>query len=797
MKIPLSWLKEFLDIPLPSQKIAEALTLAGLEVEKIEELSPSFEGVVVATVVSIMPHPNAERLRIATVFDGKEELQIVCGAPNCRPGIKTALAKIGATLKEASGKSFKIKKSKLRDIESHGMLCSGKELGLSEDQEGILELSDSLELGLDLASLEKETIFEIGLTPNLGHCMSIIGIARELSAILSIPLKNQTYTPQETASVKITECIQLKVENQELCPLYGCRLVQNIKIGPSPDWMKKRLESVGIRSINNVVDIGNYVMLERGTPLHMFDYDTLSEKKISILPNSFYTLIKTLDGEIRFLPEQTILICDSEKPVAIAGIMGSDSSAISEKTVNVLIEAASFKSESIRKSSKQLNLRTEGAQRHEKGIDPEAVLPALHQAAALLQKYAGGEIVQGFLVQRNKPFNPLTIDLRPARVNAFLGTKLSLNEIISILNRLEISLKKENEENLTFTIPSYRNDLKLEIDLIEEIARIYGFNQIVKKAPLHLTSPLPHVPIYLFEKEMRAHLIALGLQECLTCDLISPKLAELTSENSLSHISVLHPTSIDQSILRTSLLPGLLQVIKYNQDHYQNDMKAFELGRIHFKNGTDFIEQSSIGIILTGKEMPPHWEEKSKEGDFYDLKGKVEDLLSLIGIEKAAFTPSHLHNFHPFRQAYIKIGEMTIGALGEIHPSHLHMLGIEKRLYFAELNLHDLFPLQRKEWRLKEISSYPGSERDWTLSLKEETPIALIIAAIEAHSPPHLEKIALLDLYKSPQIGKDRKNVTFRFLYRDLQKTIDLETVEREQAQLIEAVVKKLHDHIL
>jgi phenylalanyl-tRNA synthetase beta chain len=797
MKIPLSWLNEFLTLNISVEKIAEALTLAGIEVEKIETIVPSFEGVVVATVISVQPHPNADRLRVAQVFDGQNELQIVCGASNCRPGIKTALAKIGAKLTDKEGKSFTIKKGKLRDVESFGMLCAGDELGLASGVEGILELSSELKEGVDLASLYRDTVLEVGLTPNLGHCLSILGIARELSAILSLPLKSSPLDLSEASQPLIQDLIEVQVENRDQCPFYSCRVIQGVTVGPSPDWMQRRLEAAGMRSINNLVDVGNFVMLELGLPLHMFDYDTLVGKKIVVSSNKTYPVIETLDGVTRPIPSGTLLICDSENPIAIAGIMGGEGSAVSPKTQNVLIEAAYFMAEPIRKASKALNLRTEGSQRWEKGVDPKGVRKALNRAAALLQQCAGGILAQGVLVAGEDAFSSHEISLRIERVNALLGTSLSRGEIISLLERLEIKVKDKDQGKVICEIPSYRNDLKIEIDLIEEVARLYGFNHIPQHPPRHLNSPIPHAPIYLFEKEMRGYLIELGLQECLTCDLISPKLAELTGENNQSFITVLHPTSIEQSILRVSLLPGLLQVIKYNQDHQNTDFSAFELGRIHYKEGDRFIEQTSAGVILVGHEAPHHWECKPKEIDYYDLKGKVEELLELLGIKGAHFEPSHLHNFHPFRQARVKVNDLYVGALGEIHPSHLREMGIQQRVYFAELNLHDLFPLRRTEMQFREISLYPGSERDWTISLKEETPIAYVLEAVRLNASSYLEKYLLLDLYRSPQLGEGKKNATMRFLYRDLKKTIEFEIVEREHKKLIQLVAEKLADHIL
>jgi phenylalanyl-tRNA synthetase beta chain len=798
MKIPLSWLKEHLSFNQTAEEIAELLTLAGLEVEKVDHLRPSFSGVVVAKILAVTAHPNADKLRLATVFNGSEEVTLVCGAPNCRPGITVALANPGAVLTDETGKKWTVKKSRIRDVDSPGMLCSAKELNLSEESEGIIEFSPELQAGADVVHLFEETILEIALTPNLGHCMSMIGIARELAAILKCTLTKPHISFEEEQSVRTEDKISLHIEDKKNCLRYACRFLYGVQVAPSPDWLKRRLEVSGMRSVNNVVDIGNYVMLEYGQPLHLFDYDAIADKKLIVSSDAPYSTFLALDEKTYEIPPRALLICDPLKPLAIAGIIGSKDSSVSGTTTNILIESAYFSPESIRRTSKALKVRTEASQRFEREIDSQGVLEALSRAAQLLQLIAGGKIAKGALDVFSHAFTPREISCRPSRINTLLGTKLSTNEIISLFERLEIKIKSETAQTLLVKVPTYRNDLKEEIDLIEEVARLYGYNNFSQKNPQHITSSLLDAPLYRFEKEVRERLLREGLQECLTCNLISPKLAELTAEAGSQErlISVLYPSSIDQSILRPTLLPGLLEVIKKNQDHQMHDISAFEVGRIHFKQDGQYIEQTTAAIILAGKSRPHHWEEKPKEVDFFDLKGMVESLLETLGVE-AAFEPSHLHNFHPFRQARVKRETTYLGVLGEMHPSHLASLEITGRVFYAELNLDELLALRKRERRFFAFSRYPGSERDWTLSLKMETPIENVFEAIRGTSSRVLEKILLLDLYKSDQIGKDRKNATIRFFYRDLQKTIALDIVDREHARITEEVAKKLRDHLL
>jgi phenylalanyl-tRNA synthetase beta chain len=795
MKVPLSWLKEYLNFTQSPEELANVLTLAGIEVEDIQTSVLKFSGVVVGQVLETHSHPSADRLCVAKVSDGKEEFQIVCGASNCRAGIKTAFAKIGASLLDEEGKSFKIKKSKLRDIESFGMLCSEKELGLGEGLEGIMELSDEFEVGKDLAPYYSDVIFEVALTPNLGHCMSIFGLARELSAQLNIPLKKPTFSLSEDEE-PIEKCIQALLIDKKQCFRYSCRAVKNIQVGPSPAWLKKKIEACGVRSINNVVDISNLVMLELGQPLHMFDADKIDGKKIIITAQTNHKELETLDDVKRLIPPEVLLICDRAKPLAFAGVMGGKSSAVSDQTINVVIEAAYFTPQAIRKSVRMIGLKSDSSQRFEKGIDPNGVIDALNYAAFLLQKVAGGKICKGTIDQKVHEFVEKKIACRIQRVNQLLGTHLSAGEIAGLLRRLGMEILQETNHELLIAVPTYRNDISIEVDLIEEVARIYGYNNILKPIPLLTNSTIPHAVLYLMEKEIRMRLIEEGLQELMTCDLISPAQAAMMLEHSMSKealISVLLSHSVDQSVLRASLLPGLLQVVKHNIDHGTTNIAGFEVGRTHFQEKDQYIEPTVAAIVLSGKRAPYHWDPKPEDFDFYDLKGIIENLLASLKIEDVEFETSHLQNFHPGRQAKIKKGQAVLGVMGEVHPEHVAKIDVSQRIFFAEINLHEWMPLIPKQWKVADLPQFPGSERDWTMTLKKELHIAEILRALRSVPSRLLEKVILLDLYKSEQIGKDKKNATFRFFYRDREKTIAYDIVEREHARIIAAATEKLN----
>ena len=679
MKVPLSWLKEYLDFSLSAQKLAEVLTLSGVEVEGIE-------------------------------------------------------------------------------------------------------------------SIGQESVLDISLTPNLGHCLSILGLARELSALLDTPLKKPTFSFTEEGQ-PIEKYVGVTIVDNKQCLRYACRLLTQVRVGPSPDWLKRRLELCGMRSINNVVDVSNLVLLEWGQPLHIFDYAKIADKRILIASQTPFATLETLDDVVRPIPPDALLICDAEKPLAFAGVMGGKHSAISEETQTILIESAYFTSRAIRRSSRSLGLRTDAAQRFERGIDPLGVVDALNYAVYHLQQVAGGVIAQGAIDQKVETFERRKIACRIARVNALLGTSLSLREVARWLTRLGMEVE-ERQTELIAHVPPYRSDLTIEEDLIEEVARLYGYNNIELRPPRMLASPLPHSPLYLFENEMRSRLVSQGLQEFLHCDLISPSQAKMLSENSLSEkasVTVLHAKSIEQSVLRTSLLASLLQAVKYNVDHYQSDIAGFEIGKIYFRQEEKWIEEPTLAIALSGKRTPYHWDPKPEEFDFFDLKGVVENVFEGLCREKLDFEVSHFHHFHPGCQAFIKIGETIIGAMGEVHPTHLETVDIPQRVYFAEWSVREVMRHLFKLQSVVDAPLYPGSERDWTVTLPDALSVQRVLEAIWSVKEPLLERVSLLDLYKSEQIGKDKKNVTLRFFYRSSERTVEFDAVEKAHAKRMQAVAQNLN----
>lgn len=792
MKISLSLLKNYVDLNnLTPIEISEILTEAGIEVENIENENPSFSGVVSAKVEEVNPHPNADKLKIATIFDGQNRYQVICGASNCKKGMITAFAKSGALLTDGSGKKIQIKPCKLRNVDSFGMLCSKKELQLSGDSEGIIELSKDMALGLDLSTLV-DPIFDISLTPNLGHCTSAIGIARELAALINKKLIYPSIQYSEDKTLSTSKKMKVEISDFNLCPRYSGLYIENITIQPSPSWLKNYLEGCSIRSLNNIVDIMNFVMVETGQPLHSFDCDKLSNEKIIVSSTKKEEKFLGLDSLERTITKDALVIRDSEKIVAIAGIIGGEESGVSDSTQNIFIESAFFNPLAIRKTSRMINLRTESSLRFEKTTDPDGTLFALKRAAHLIKMVCPScRIAHDLIDLKMKEFSKDKIDCRISRINKLLGTKISLNEAIDIFQRLEIESKTISDDTLQTLVPTFRNDIKKEIDLIEEVARIYGYNNLEKKAPLFSSSTIANAPLYSFETRMKQFFTSQGMQELITSDLISPKLSKLIEERTMERsniIEVLHAKSEEQSLLRSSLLPSLLQVVKNNHDHKNFDISAFEVSKIHYKKKDEFIEESTSAMVLSGKSRPHHWKEKPSDFDFFDLKGILENLFHYLKITNWMVKKSSHPSFHPGEQADIFIGDINVGAFGEVHPSILSEIDIKKPVFFAELNNHTLLKQERRDAKYKALPLFPSSERDWTISIKEDFDISSLLKKLQS---PILEEAFIFDLY-SP--SKDEKKVTLRFIYRDKNKTVSFDEVNKEHLRLTSEIEKKLFE---
>jgi phenylalanyl-tRNA synthetase beta chain len=783
MRILLSWLKDFVNPQTTLNNLCDSLTLAGLEVDGLLNASFDFKGVILARVERVESHPSAERLKVAFVTDGTKLHQVVCGAPNCEEGMVVAFAPVGATLTSESGKLLTIEKANLRGIESFGMLCSAKELGLSEENSGLMSFPKESHLGQKLSDYLYDPIIEIGLTPNLGHAASILGIARETAAYFDTAYK---IPPREMKSEKPLQFkASITIEDKEDCYQYHLRKIEGVTVGPSPKWLQDRLLKSGHSVINNIVDAINYTMMEMGQPMHAFDADLLKSSKIVIRKAGLGEKIFLLNGNMHEIHEGSLTIFDDEVPIALAGVMGGKESAIHEGTKNIVIESAEFSPREVRKSVKKNQVRSDSSFRFERGIDPEATVVALNRAVALILEIAGGtaskEIISSFAKKRVKP----PIALRLDEVDRILGISLSQNEIRTLLERLEFDVKIGAKKQFSVVAPSYRNDIKEEIDVIEEILRLYGFNNIPRTRASFSTSTTSHSQVYLLDKEVRSKLIESGLQEFLTCNLISPQLANIGEKENL--ISVLHAKSIDQSILRGSFLPTFLAAIKHNHNRQNFDIQAFEIGSLHLKEEERYCEKRAAAIAMTGKLTSYHFEEKPRSVDFFDLKGVIENLFASLGAPSIQFKKSSFKTMHPGRQAEIWIKGEMLGVMGEVHPTELHKIDIDPkhRIYFAQIDLEKVLALGLEPSNFTKIPEYPSSQRDLTITLSDKVHFESILKKIDSLNCPSLVGIELLDIFKDEQkVGIGKQNVSLRFTYREDHKTIETKDVEEAHSQI-------------
>lgn len=790
MKVPLSWLKEHINTPSSAKSIAESLTLLGLEVDDIVSCDPGLENVIVVLIETMEKLlPNLQKLN---VFDGSKRFEVVSSAPNCRVGMKTALAKVGAKIKK-NGKEVVVEPKKIQNVLSQGTLVSHHELGFTDSpygiEGGIMEFALHIPLGQELRSLLADPILHLSLTPNLGHAASIRGVARELSASENRPLTPLAPIALPNGCIKKTSDLQLIVENAKHCPRYACCLIEGVTVTPSPSWLEKRLLDAGIQSINNIVDATNYMMLELGLPLHAFDADTLDPGALIIRKAKAKESIETLDRKKYLLTEEQLVVGSQKRAYALAGLMGSLETEITNSTKNVLLECACFSPDVVRKSSKALSIATQSSYRFERGIDANQIPYVLERTAFLIAFLSKATAVHAIHEVNFEVPLPKKITLRQNRVNQLLGTSLSLSELESLLKRFHLSLHSVTQDSLTFIIPSYRHDLKEEIDLIEEVARVYGYHHLIKKEkPKYRKGNLSHSIAYLFEKKSKDSLLRLGLTEVIACDLVSEKQAKLVGDDWIPHshrLSLINPSSLDYSILRFSLLPGLLEIAKTNIDHGIQTLSLFELGRIHLKEKENFLEPTMLAILLTGTgEL--FWQKKSSEVDFYNLKGLTEHFFESLFLKDLSYIPATFSSLHPYRQAQVYAKNQGIGILGEVHPTILEQAGIDQRVFFAEFNLEEIARLTPKHLKMQPLSLYPSMKRDITFALDKKTPISEVLSLIRAQNSSLLESICVIDFYQHESLPKNQVNVTIRLTYRSPDRTLSIKEVDEEHQRIMD-----------
>ena len=797
MNVTYNWLKEFVDFDLSPDELAALLTMLGLEVESMEKFGEGLDDVVVALVEEKRQHPNADKLSLCRINNGKEVLDVVCGAQNFKQGDTVALALIGAVLPG----DFKIKRSKIRGEESCGMLCSEKELGLADESAGIIVLPATIApLGTPVFNALglKDTLFEIGLTPNRSDCLSVIGIARDIAAKLNRKFKYPQTTlvegPESAGSV-----IGVTVENSELCPRYAARYISGCKIDSSPEWLVKRLNAIGIRSINNVVDVTNLVMMELGQPLHAFDCDRLSGKRIVVRNAAEGEIFTTLDNQQRVLVSTDLVICDAERPVALAGIMGGLNSEIENSTTSILLESAFFKPVAIRKTAKRLGLHTESSHRFERGIDIDNVTRALDRAASLIMDLAGGVMAQGSLDVYPGKCQREAISFRPDKANELIGIDLERDVIIDILTRLECRVSQCADGSVAVIPPHYRIDIEREIDLIEEIARLNGYDKIPATMPIARVvsdRPTRHQEI---EKLVRDLLVNNGMTEIINFSFTAPDAAGklLLNDDDPRHLSIklANPLVDEQSVMRTTLLPGLLETTARNMNFRSLDLKLFEMRRVYLPGEGENMPHEPLCIVgaFTGSRDGDGWSRPNELVDFYDVKGIVETVLDLLNIGGISWDILNTEPYyHPGKSCRIFAGRECVGSLGEIHPTVQKNFEIEKPVFCFELDFEKLVKLSQTKKTISAPSRFPDSTRDIAMLIPEELPAIKIVECVRAEKSKEIEHVQIFDVYRGKGVPEGQKSIAVRIRYRSLDRTLAEEEISALHNKIIINLTDKL-----
>lgn len=647
-------------------------------------------------------------------------------------------------------------------------------------------------------------VLEISLTPNLNHCASVRGVARELACLRGMRWKDPVFHLKEAQESTSPDRVTVRVVDREACPRYLCREIHNVRVAPSPQWLRDRLETAGIRSVNNVVDATNYVLMELGHPLHAFDLGRLQGKQVTIGPALEGERIRTLDGKERVLQASDLTIRDASGPIALAGVMGGERVEVQEGTRDIFLESAYFSPRCVRKTSKRLALSTDASRRYERGADPNQLLISLDRAADLIQQVAGGNILQGVVESSAKTFLPLMLCCRLSRIQNLMGVAISRGEVENILQALCFQPEWDGQDVFIVHIPTFRADIHQEIDVIEEIIRFYGFDNLPKRRPSYTTGLQKEPSLYRLEKQVRQQLLQMGLQEFLTCHLVGPSLLKFSQQKEdRSLIQVLNPTSLEQSVLRNSLLPGLVQVVKHNGDHQIADVSGFEIGKVYFQRASPSLdadvhyrEQVALGMVFTGRAVPRFWGETCRNWDFFALKGVLEELLLSLQM-KAHFAPHAAANLHPERQAVICVDGLEVGSFGEVHPAIQKKLDVSQKLLFAELSLEDLLEKITLKRQIALPSSYPSSERDWTVSIRQDIPFARVEKTILSVKPVILSRLFLLDLYTGSSVREGYHNMTIRFVYQSPHETLAQARIDEAHANIQDYFCKIFSEAIL
>ena len=789
MKAPISWLKEYVDIDLPVAELAHKLTMAGVEVGAIETTG-GWDNIFVAEVATVEPHPNADKLRLVTIDLKTERVTVVCGAPNVACGQKIAFARIGASvLNPENGERVKLKKAKIRGVESQGMVCSECELGLSKGHEGILVLPSDAPIGVPLNDYMGDAILDVETTANRPDLLSVIGIAREIAAITNKPIKLPNLDYKE-AGTPIASKAAVEIADADLCPRYCASLASGIKVGASPSWLAQRLAACGMRPINNVVDITNYVMFEFGQPLHAFDFEKLAQSKIIVRRARGGDYMSTLDNVQRELTNDTLMINDGAGPVAVAGVMGGANSEVSDATTSVLLESANFNPASIRHTSARFKLRSEASLRFEKGLSPELPLHALRRATQLLAQLAGGDVAQGIVDVYPGKRLAHKIDLKLSKVERVLGVKIPLADVTKVLASLGFVCNQTKSDELSITVPYWRTDVKLAEDVIEEIARIIGYDNLPTTLPSGALPRHQPEPMRSLKQKTADILVGCGMQEIVTYSLVSLD-ALKRFDRDAAPLKVANPISPEQEYMRTSLRPGLLGTLAANLKHDENGIRLFEASRVYIPQRNDLPhERETLCGAMCGPRAERSWHGQSGVMDFFDAKGIIETLLEQLGVA-AEYTASTDSALVPTRQAAISANGQAIGVLGELHPRIAEEYDITSQtICLFEIDLEKLLSATSSDKKFQALPKFPAVLRDIAIILDVETPSQKVIDIIVKSSLA--ARVTLFDVYTGKQVPQGKKSLALSISYQSPDRTLTDKEVDKAQGKILERLTKEL-----
>jgi len=792
MKVSLKWLKDYVDIKLAPKELAERLSMAGLEVKGIQTTGGAWDNVVIGEVIAVSPHPNADRLKLATVDLGTQQSTVVCGAPNIGIGQRVPFAQVGARLIDAhSGEAVALKPAKIRGVVSEGMVCSEKELGISESHEGILVLPQEASIGAPLAAYLGDVVFDLDITPNRPDCLSVIGIAREIAALTGEAL----HLPQidyEEREESIDTFASVDIVEPELCPRYCASLITGIKIAPSPPWLQQYLNSCGMRPINNVVDVTNYVMLEYGQPLHAFDYHKLKGRQIVVRSAGNGESMTTLDGTERALNPDILVIADKEDAIAVAGVMGGLDSEVTDKTDTILLESANFNQVAIRRGCGHLQFQSEASIRFDKGLNSDLPLLPLKRATQSLVELAGGRAARGVIDVYPGKSKPEPILLTAREVQRLSGLEVAVDEMLRVLKSLGFECQESDSgSQISVGVPYWRSDIKCPADLVEEVVRIIGYD----KVPMtRLSSPLPQQESRLslsarqsdLKGKLRGILTGLGFQEILTYSLVSlEKLQKLSPklELKISPLKVANPMTREQEYLRTSLRAGLLATLAHNQKFEQSGIRLFEIGKAFLPQGKELPEEREmLCAVLSGPRAELSWQAGGEPLDFFDARGAVENVLTQLGL-KASFELSDDEGLFPGRGADIIIDNDRVGIVGDLHPMVAQAFELADAASLIEIDLEKLLARITGIKEYQSILRFPSVARDIALVVDEQVSYRRVAEIIESF--PLVTQIILFDLYRGEQIPGGKKSFAIRIVYQSPRHTLTDEEVDQTQEQML------------